>query len=108
VMTTMVQNVKAYIENNFEQDLSVKDLAELVFVSPYHLIHMFKNEVDMAPIQYLIYCRMEEAKRLLECTDLSNSEISVRIGYPNPNYFSQVFKKMIGVTPGKYRSNAKH
>jgi AraC-like DNA-binding protein len=106
-ITSMTQNVKAYIETNFEQELSVKDLAELVFVSPFHLIHMFKKEVGMSPIQFLIYCRIEEAKRLLEYTDLPVIEISTRIGYPNPSYFNQIFKKIAGFSPGKYRSNTK-
>jgi YesN/AraC family two-component response regulator len=55
----------------------------------------------------LIYCRIEEAKRLLLGTDLSISDISVRIGYPNSNYFNQIFKKMVGMTPGKFRNDAK-
>jgi AraC-like DNA-binding protein len=106
-ITSMIQNVKAYIENNFVQELSVKDLAELVFVSPYHLIHMFKKEVGMSPIQYLIYCRIEETKQLLEHTELPVNEISARVGYPNPSYFNQIFKKIVGISPGRYRSDTK-
>jgi AraC-like DNA-binding protein len=106
-VTSMVQDVKAYIENNFEQELSVKDLAELVFVSPYHLIHMFKKEVGMSPIQFLIFCRIEEAKQQLAYTESPVNEISARIGYPNPSYFNQIFKKTVGISPGKYRSDAK-
>ncbi|MFC5529442.1 helix-turn-helix transcriptional regulator [Cohnella yongneupensis] len=104
---SITENVKAFIESHFEMELSIKDLAELVFVSPYHLIHTFKNEAGISPIQYLIHCRMEEAKRLLLCTDIPISEISGRIGYPNPNYFNQVFKKIIGESPGKFRNIAK-
>ncbi|WP_141335354.1 AraC family transcriptional regulator [Paenibacillus sp. tmac-D7] len=105
--TSITQTVKEYIQSHFEQELTLNDLAELVYVSPYHLVHTFKNDVGMAPIQYLIHCRIEEAKRLLRSTELSVSDISFRVGYPNSNYFNQIFKKMAGVTPGKYRSDAR-
>lgn len=105
--TSITETVKDYIQSHFEQELSLNDLAELVYVSPYHLVHTFKNDVGMAPIQYLIHCRIEEAKRLLRSTELSVSDISNRVGYPNSNYFNQIFKKMVGVTPGKFRSDAR-
>jgi len=100
---SMSQQIKAYIKDNYERDLTLSDLAQLVHVSPYHLAHVFKTELGMAPIQYLIQCRIEEAKRLLVQTKLSINEISVMVGYPNPNYFNQIFKKMTGTSPGKYR-----
>lgn len=97
------QTVKSYIEQNYKLDLSLSDLASIVYVSPYHLAHLFKNETGMSPIQYLIQCRIEEAKRLLKYTDLSVREISASVGYPNANYFNLLFKKMTGNSPGKYR-----
>jgi AraC-like DNA-binding protein len=95
--------VKKYIEDNFNQELTLNELANLVFVSPYHLAHVFKEEVGVPPIQYLIHCRIEEAKRLLMDSNLSVREIASIIGYENANYFNLLFKKMTGKPPGKYR-----
>ncbi|MBV7508427.1 AraC family transcriptional regulator [Bacillus sp. sid0103] len=95
--------VKKYIEENFRRELTLNDLANIVYVSPYHLAHLFKEEVGLPPIQYLIYCRIEEAKRLLKHSNLSVREIAAIIGYENPNYFNLLFKKMTGNPPGKYR-----
>jgi len=97
------QNVKAYIEKNFQLELSLNDLANYVYVSPYHLSRVFKEEIGMSPIQYLIKCRIDEAKRLLVTTDLSVREIAMQVGYANANYFNLLFSKMTGDSPGKYR-----
>ena len=95
--------VKKYIDENFRQELTLTDLANLVYVSPYHLAHVFKEEMGVPPIQYMIYCRIEEAKRLLKQSNLSVREIASIIGYENPNYFNLLFKKLTGNPPGKYR-----
>jgi AraC-like DNA-binding protein len=100
--------VKKYIEDNFNQELTLNELANLVFVSPYHLAHVFKEEVGLPPIQYLIQCRIEEAKRLLMDSNLSVREIASIIGYENANYFNLLFKKMTGKPPGKYRKITTH
>lgn len=97
--------VKTYIEQNFVRDLSLADLALHVHVSPYHLGHLFKEECGLAPIQYLIQCRIEEAKRLLRESSYSILDVAEAVGYPNPNYFNQMFKKMVGISPGKYRNS---
>ncbi|QJD83945.1 helix-turn-helix domain-containing protein [Cohnella herbarum] len=100
---SLSQNVRVYIERNYHLELSLSDLAQLVYVSPYHLAHVFKDDVGMSPIQYLIKCRIDEAKRLLVDTDQSVRDIALQVGYPNANYFNLLFSKMTGNSPGKYR-----
>jgi AraC-like DNA-binding protein len=102
-LSSVCLEVKKYIEENFRQELTLNDLANLVYVSPYHLGHVFKEEVGMPPIQYMIHCRIEEAKRLLEYSNLSVREIASVIGYENANYFNLLFKKVTGSPPGKFR-----
>ncbi len=97
------QIVKRYIEENFRQELTLNDLANHVYVSTYYLAHIFKEEVGIPPIQYMIQCRVEEAKRLLSHSDLSVREIASIVGYENANYFNLLFKKITGAPPGKYR-----
>ncbi|UKS28118.1 AraC family transcriptional regulator [Paenibacillus sp. HWE-109] len=100
------QIVKAYIEENYVRDLSLNDLASVVYVSPYHLAHLFKVEIGISPIQYLIKCRIDKAKRLLTGTTLSVQDISLQVGYPNSNYFNLLFKKTTGESPGKFRKQS--
>jgi AraC-like DNA-binding protein len=102
-ISSVCLEVKKYIEDNFRQELTLNDLANLVYVSPYHLAHVFKEEVGLPPIQYMIQCRIEEAKRLLEHSNLSVKEIASIIGYENSNYFNLLFKKVTGNPPGKFR-----
>ncbi|MFC5531284.1 helix-turn-helix transcriptional regulator [Cohnella yongneupensis] len=102
---SVAQNVKVYIEQHYDLELSLSDLAQQVFVSPYHLAHVFKEEVGMSPIQYLIKCRIDEAKRLLIETEQSVRDIALKVGYPNANYFNLLFSKMTGHSPGKYRKH---
>jgi AraC-like DNA-binding protein len=102
-ISTLAQKVREYIKENFTQDLSLNDLAAFVYVNPYHLAHIFKENIGMSPIQYMIKCRIDEAKRLLEHSDMSVREIGLQVGYPNANYFNILFKKMTGESPGKYR-----
>jgi AraC-like DNA-binding protein len=103
ISSTVPQIVKVYIEENYVVDLSLNDLASVVYVSPYHLAHLFKIEIGMSPIQYLIKCRIDKAKKLLAGTNLSVQEISMEVGYPNSNYFNLLFKKIVGESPGKFR-----
>ncbi|SIR38557.1 AraC-type DNA-binding protein [Paenibacillus macquariensis] len=102
-ISTISRNARDYIQENYAQDLSLSMLASFVFVSPYHLAHIFKEEIGMSPIQYMIKCRIDEAKRMLAQTDLSVREIAQHIGYPNANYFNILFKKITGESPGKFR-----
>ncbi|MFD0616137.1 helix-turn-helix domain-containing protein [Paenibacillus sp. GCM10027629] len=101
--TSIPQTVRAYIERNYPEDLSLTDLAGVVYVSPYYLAHLFKVEIGISPIQYLIKCRIDKAKKLLSGTKLSVQDISMQVGYSNSNYFNLLFKKMTGVSPGKFR-----
>lgn len=101
--TSISEKVKKYITENFNRDLSLTELANVVFVNPYHLAHTFKDETGISPIQYLITYRIEVAKTMLLSTNLSIREIASNVGYPNANYFNLLFKKFTGYSPGKFR-----
>jgi AraC-like DNA-binding protein len=97
------EKAKRFIEQNYHIDLSLNDLANHIFVSPYHLSHTFKSDVGVSPISYLIQYRIEISKKMLKTSSLTIAEIAYRVGYPNSNYFNLIFKKIAGVSPGKYR-----
>jgi AraC-like DNA-binding protein/mannose-6-phosphate isomerase-like protein (cupin superfamily) len=103
--TSESQKIKDFIDKNYAKNLTLDTLSEIVYISKYHLAHIFKSEIGVPPITYLITKRMDKAKSLLSETNLTISAISKIIGYENPNYFSQLFKKIVGESPFNYRNN---
>lgn len=102
----MTEKAKSYIEEHYgESDLSVEDLCNHLNVSATHFSVMFKKEVGMSFVAYLTKVRLEHAVELLNNTEDKSYIIAEKVGYPEANYFSYVFKKQYGVSPSKYRMN---
>lgn len=97
------ERIKKYIDDNFLCDLSIKSLSEDLGISQYYLIHTFKEKTGYSPMQYIIDRKLGEAQNLLINTNYSIEQIAAKIGYDNPNYFTMLFAKKIGMSPGKYR-----
>ncbi|MBP2034089.1 AraC-like DNA-binding protein/mannose-6-phosphate isomerase-like protein (cupin superfamily) [Clostridium algifaecis] len=97
------KRIKKYIDDNFLGNLNIKTLSENLGISPYYLIHTFKNETGYSPMHYIINRKIGEAQNLLINTNYSVAEIGTIVGYDNPNYFNMLFTKTIGMSPGKYR-----
>ena len=98
-----VERAKKYIDENYRKDISLEDVSQKVDISSYYFSKIFKEETGENFIEYLTKLRMEEAKRLLEDTDMSIKEVCSDVGYSDPNYFSRNFKKYAGVTPTEAR-----
>ena len=100
----LAEKAKKLVETRFkEPDLSVETVCKELHVSSSFFSKIFKQETGVTFLNYLINRRMEEAKRLLDKTDYKSHVIGEMVGYPEPNYFSYVFKKNCGVSPAKYR-----
>ena len=99
----LLEEAIQYIRENYHEKLSLENVAEKIYISPYYLSHLFKEELGITFLEYLTRIRMEEAKKLLMDRSLTILDISLRIGYDDPGYFSKVFKKNIGVSPSQYR-----
>lgn len=95
--------VRRYIDAHFKENLSLDQLAALAHVNKYYLVHTFTREYGTSPINYLISRRIQESRRLLESTNHSLSQIAHMLGFSSPSYFSQVFRKQVGVSPQEYR-----
>lgn len=80
-----------------------ESLAAMVYLTPDYLSHLFKRETGFSLTNYIIYERIEEAKRMLAGTDKSVSEIATRCGFQNISYFSRQFRRFTGVTPREFR-----
>ena len=100
----IVELAKKYIDENYsDEDLSLNTVAAEVNVSPNHLSAIFSQKTGHTFIRYLTDVRMNRAKELLKCTTMRSSEISEKVGYKDPHYFSHLFKKNQGCTPTQYR-----
>lgn len=94
-----------YIRENYYKNITLEDVARSVYISPYYLSHLFKEELNITFLEYLTMVRMEEAKELLKDTSLSIVAIASQVGYEDASYFSKVFKKYVGISPSQYRKN---
>lgn len=101
-----IATVLRHIEANLGQDLSIKKLAALAHQSHYHFAHFFKQSTGLSPHQYVLKCRIEEAKRLLRHTALDLAEIAQQLGFRDQSHFTARFRKLTGVTPKRWRSDS--
>jgi two-component system response regulator YesN len=101
--TYIFTKAKEYIWNNYNQDVSLIKLAEAVGISPYYLSHLFRREMGISFLEYLMSVRIAVAKSLLKQTSMSVLEVCLEVGYQDPSYFAKIFKKKEGVYPTEYR-----
>ena len=94
-----------YIKQNYASALSLDDLSNIVNMSKQGLTSAFKRSTGKTPIDYLNYIRLQNSKEFLKYTDHSIGEISELCGFSNVYYFSNTFKKNIGVSPSMFRKN---
>lgn len=94
-----------YIEEHYNEDISVSDLAEKFYMSPNYFSTVFKKQTGESTISYMNRIRLERAKKELEETDRSIAEIAELIGFNDSHYFFKLFKKDTGITPLQYRRN---
>ncbi|MNP06425.1 HTH-type transcriptional regulator YesS [compost metagenome] len=100
---TIVDKAQSYISNNYHKDLSIEELSELVDLSASHFCMIFKQVSGYTFLEYLTKCRMEKAKYILRNTSVKVYQIAPLVGYQDPKYFTQVFKKATGKTPSEFR-----
>ena len=106
-MSTVVHEAVKYIDAHFCEDISLEEVAKIVYRSPEYLSRQFKQEVGVNFSIYLITCRLNEARKLLRNEGLTVSETAERVGYPNASYFTRVYKKYMGSTPEREKDQNK-
>ncbi|BFH61960.1 response regulator [Paenibacillus azoreducens] len=103
----LVENAKEYIRLHFrESDISIHRVCQHLHISTGYFSSIFKKEVKMTFVNYLLQIRMETAKEMLRSTDLKTFEIAEAVGFTDPNYFSFCFRKKFGISPKSYRSGS--
>ena len=105
VTSIHVRDVKNYISKNLGNELTVRELAQLVGVTPNYLSAVFCKEEGKTISAYILDARLEAAAHMLRFTDLSLSAIAEYTGFHSLSYFCAQFKKKAGVTPARYRKH---
>lgn len=98
-----INKTKKYIENHFQEQLAIEDIADFIGFNKNYLCTKFKNEMGISIHQYLVSYRIEHAKHLLINTDYSIEYIAFCSGFYNVIYFRTIFKKNTGLTPSIFR-----
>lgn len=99
----VVENIKNYVERNYQKDLSVEFISSLFNLNRNYCSTVFKEKTGDTLINYINQVRIDRAKELLKHTDKKMYQISRSVGYENVKYFFRVFKKYAKVSPEQYR-----
>ncbi|MDY4670421.1 MAG: AraC family transcriptional regulator [Oliverpabstia sp.] len=103
--TYVVQQIMKYMESHYREKISLDQIAENMYLSPFYISKLFKSETGDTPINYLISLRMEKAKELLDRNpSLSIQEAAAQVGYEDAYHFSKLFKKYFGLSPMYYKA----
>jgi len=93
----------AFIQENFSEKLTLEDIAGSAAVSTRECLRCFKASIHQSPMDYLIEYRVRTAKKLLETTDHSITDIALSCGFNSTSYFTKLFHRICGKTPNIYR-----
>jgi AraC family transcriptional regulator len=100
-----LRQVIDYIQSNLDREISLAELARMAQVSTHHFGKLFKQSMGVTPHQYVLKCRVEQAKKLLAKKQLSFAQISQELGFCDQSHFINVFRRHTNLTPRQYRNN---
>lgn len=95
--------VVRYLEQHYQQDLRLRDLAQACGYSESTITRAFRRSMGTTPAAYLLDFRLEQSQRLLAATDLPVGEVASRSGFSSASYFDLRFRERTGMTPSTYR-----
>lgn len=98
-----VREVERLIEKNYNQNITIQYLADEVYMSIGHLQNLFKKETGQTINNYITAVRMDKAKILLKDSGIKIYEVANSVGYQDTNYFTRIFRKVVGENPVDYR-----
>jgi AraC-like DNA-binding protein len=102
-----IVQAKLFIDNHFDEQIELDNIADEAFFSKFHFIRIFKNIYGKTPHQYLIHVRIEKAKQFLR----NNKSVSAschEVGFESISSFTALFKKLTGITPSLYLQQQQH
>lgn len=99
----LVSDIMNILKNSLYAHLTLEDIVRQTYYSKTFLNNIFKKNTDLSIMQYYRLLKIEEAKRLLR-EGFSPSEVSQKLNFESPTYFTKVFKKAMGLTPSEYKN----
>lgn len=100
----VVEQIISYFEDHYSEKISLDQIAENMYLSPFYISKIFKSETGDTPIRRLIDIRLEKAMELLEDGwQGSIQEVAAKVGYDDAYHFSKLFKKRYGISPSQAR-----
>lgn len=103
--TDVIYRTVHFVRKNYMKKITLEETAALVFLSPAYFSRIFKEEMNLNFNVYVNQVRVEAARKLLINEDIGLADVATRSGFDTQSYFSKVFKRMAGVTPGQYRES---
>jgi len=98
-----LQQIKDYLDFHYPETIRLDDLAETFYINKFYLTRIFREQFGVSINAYLLSLRITHAKQLLRFTDFTIEKIGIQCGMKDANYFSRMFKKVEGISPGEYR-----
>lgn len=103
----VVERIVNYFESHYNEKISLDQIAENMYLSPFYISRIFKSETGDTPIRHLINIRLEKAKELLLAEKgVSIQEVAAAVGYDDAYHFSKLFKKRYGISPSEAKRKA--
>src|SRR5713226_268425 len=99
-----LRRVTEYIQQNLDKDLTLAELAAVVYMSPYHFARLFKGSTGVPPHRFVVRQRIARASAFLATEELSIAQISRMVGFRTPSHFTTVFRRVTGITPRGHRT----
>jgi len=106
VINPHLKKAVIYIENNYRDAVTLEDIVKAASLNHSTLTQLFKNELEMTPIEYVWYHRLVVAKKFLEFTNLPIKDIASRCGFKTTQHFSRKFEESHGCNPTAFRTVA--
>ncbi|MBD3881892.1 helix-turn-helix transcriptional regulator [Phormidium tenue FACHB-886] len=97
--SSALQRVTEYVHEYLHQDIKLIELAAIAQISPYHFLRLFKQKTGTTPHQYILQQRIQQAKHLLQHSELSIAEVATRVGFCDQSHLTRCFKRITGMTP---------
>lgn len=99
-------DILAYLQNHTGEKISMEDVAREFHLSQAHIFRVFRQTYHISPINYLIYCKMRQARTLILKHRMSTEEIAKQLAYSNVYHFARIFNRFFGCTPERYLKEA--
>lgn len=103
----LIDRIREYLQAHYSRKLSLEEIAQRVSLSTSYLSKLFKEETGQTVIEHLTEIRLKKAREILLEEDLPLEKVAQKAGFSDASYFSRVFKREEGLTPGQFKQGKK-